>query len=339
VSAITETATLKGARKAAILLTMLGDDAAAEVFRILDEDELRRVADEVSTLGPVSMELSIDIFEEYLRMLPQRGYSAAGGADVARRLLVKALGEEEAHNMFSRLSRSRESSPLERLQRADSQKLAKFLEGEHPQTIALMLGQLGERQASSLLMSLPMRKRAEAIRRLAELRKFSPEMAERVSLLLSQRLKGFGEPGKRAYSGFQSVADIMNSVDSTVAQEILEQIEQEQPSLAFSIRDLMFTFNDLLEVSEVHLRELVAAVDKRQLAIALKGTSENLREHFFRTMSSRAVEMLKEDIEAIGPIRSKDVQKAQSEIVVVARRLEVEGKIVLKGDASDEYVV
>jgi flagellar motor switch protein FliG len=160
-----------------------------------------------------------------------------------------------------------------------------------------------------------------------------------VSALLSQRLKAVGEQGRRAYSGFQSVADIMNCIDTTVAQEILESIENEEPTLAISIRNLMFTFQDLLQVGEAHIRELTAVVDKRVLATALKGTDEDLKNHLFRTMSSRAVEMLKEDVELLGAVRSKDVIKAQTEIVALARQLESEGKIVLKGEANDEFLV
>jgi flagellar motor switch protein FliG len=228
---------------------------------------------------------------------------------------------------------------LQSVQRADPQKLARLLEGEHPQTIALILGQLGESQASAMLMNLPNELRAEAVKRLANLRRFSPEMAEKVSIILSQRLNSVGEQGKRAYSGFQSVADIMNCIDTTVAQEILANIENEEPTLAISIRDLMFTFDDFLQVDEAQIRELSGAIDKRTLAMALKGTNEALKSHFFKTMSTRAIEMLKEDMESLGPVRSKDVVKAQTEIVAIARQLETEGKIVLKGEANEEYLV
>jgi len=338
-SAPTEKLALSGARKAAILLTVLGEDAAAAVFRNLNEQELQRVADEVAGLGTVPTDLSLQVFEEYQRITEAQDYIIQGGNDYARRLLIRAFGEDEAEDIMLRLTKARELNPLESLQRADPQKLARFLEAEHPQTIALILGQLGERQASALLISLPNEVRAEAVKRLANLRRFSPEMAEKVSKVLSQRLKAVGEQGKRAYSGFQSVADIMNCIDTTIAQEILVNIENEEPNLAISIRDLMFTFDDLLQVGEAQVRELTGAIDKRVLATALKGTSEPLKNHFFRTMSSRAVEMLKEDIEALGPVRSKDVQKAQSEIVAIARQLEAEGKIILKGEANDEYVV
>jgi flagellar motor switch protein FliG len=330
---------ISGARKAAILLTVLGEDSAATVFRNLDERELQRVADEVAALGTVPVELSLQVFEEYQRLTQAQDYIIQGGHDLAQRLLVKAFGEADAESIMQRLTKSRELNPLVSLQRADPQKLARFLEAEHPQTIALILGQLGDRQASALLMNLPNDIRAEAVKRLANLQRFSPEMAEKVSIVLAQRLKAVGEQGKRAYSGFQSVADIMNCIDSTVAQEILADIENEEPTLAISIRDLMFTFEDFLQVGESQVRELTGAVDKRVLATALKGANEELKNHFFRTMSSRAIEMLKEDIESLGPVRNKDVLKAQSDIVAIARQLEAEGKIVLKGEANDEYVV
>jgi flagellar motor switch protein FliG len=330
---------LSGPRKAAILLTVLGEETAATVFRDLNEQELQRVADEVAGLGAIPVELSIQVIEEYQRMTQAQDYIIQGGYDLARRLLIKAFGETEAESILQRLTKARELKPIETLQRADPQKLARFLEGEHPQTIALILGQLSDGQASALLMSLPNEIRADAVKRLANLRRFSPEMAEKVSVLLSQRLKAVGEQGKRTYSGFQSVADIMNCIDTTVAQEILESIENEEPTLAISIRNLMFTFEDLLQVGETHIRELMGAVDKRTLATALKGTAEDLKNHFFRTMSSRAVEMLKEDVELLGPVRSRDVIKAQTEIVGVARQLEAEGRIVLKGESNDEFLV
>lgn len=328
-----------GARKTAILLTYLGEETAATIFRSLPEDDLQRVADEVANLGSVPADVSLSVFEEYHRMLTEQNELTRGGQQMARKLLVKAFGEADAEAILQRLSKARELNPKEALQRADPQKLARFLENEHPQTIALILGQIGERQASALLMSLPADIRAEAVKRLANLRRFSPEMAKKVSALLTDRISAIGEQGKRTYSGFQSVAAIMNCIDTTVAQEILDHIESEEPDLAGNIRDLMFTFNDLLSVNEMSIRELSGAIDKRTLALALKGTSEEMKNVFFRTMSSRAVEMLKEDIESLGPVRSKEVAKAQNEIVATARQLEAEGRIVLKDESNDEFLV
>lgn len=330
---------LTGARKAAILLTYLGEEPAATIFRNLNEEDLQRVAEEVANLGSVPVELSVQVFEEYRRITLGQECTMTGGQQLTRRLLVKAFGEEDADAMMQKLSRAKEMNPREALQRSDPQKLARFIESEHPQTIALILGQLTDRQASALLMSLPPEARAEAVKRLANLRRFSPEMARKVSFMLTQRMKAIGEQGKRTYSGFQSVAAIMNCIDTTVAQEILEQIESEEPNLASGIRDLMFTFADLLNVGDAQVRELSGAIDRKVLATALKGTSEELKNVFFRTMSSRAVDLLKEDMEALGPVRSREVAKAQNEIVAIARQLEAEGRIVLKSEASDEYIV
>jgi flagellar motor switch protein FliG len=335
----TDISGLSGVRKAAILLTMLGDDAAAVLFRNLEEADMQRVADEVVGLGHIPVELSLKVFQEYQRMTQAQDYLIQGGQQLARRLLIKAFGEREAEEILTKLTKAHELTPLEILQRAEPQKLARLLDGEHPQTIALLLGQLGDRQASAVLMSLQQDVRADAVKRLANLRRFSPEMASRVSKVLSERLMSIGEQGKKTYSGFQSVADIMNCIDTTVAQEILESIEGEEPSLAISIRDLMFTFADLLRVGEAQIREIAGYIDKRILATALKGAPEDLRNHFFRTMSSRAVEMMKEDMESLGPVRNKDVLRAQSEVVTAARNLEAEGKIILKGEGNDEYVV
>lgn len=330
---------LSGVRKAAILLTLLGEDSAAIVFRNLEEADVERVTDEVLSLGEIPIELSLQVFEEYYRMTQAEDYLAHGGELLAKRLLIKAFGEDEAQGILKRLTKAHELTPVETIRCAEPQKLARFLEGEHPQTIALVLGQLGDRQASALLMCLPSEVRGEAVTRLANLRRFSPEMALRVSTLLSQRLKAVSEQGKKTYSGFQSVADIMNCIDTTVAQEILESIDAETPELAISIRDLMFTFADMLTVGEGPIREIAGAVDKRLLATALKGANEDLRNHFFRTMSSRAVEMMKEDMESLGPVRNTEVVKAQTEVVAAARKLEAEGKIILKGEGNDEYVV
>lgn len=330
---------LTGARKAAILLTYLGEEAAATIFRHLNEEDLQRVADEVANLGAVSPEISVQVFEEYRRATLGQEYTVAGGQQLTRRLLVKAFGEEDAEVIMQKLSRAKELNPREALQRSDPQKLARFIESEHPQTIALILGQLNDRQASALLMSLPPETRAEAVKRLANLRRFSPEMAKKVSFMLTQRMKAIGEQGKRTYSGFQSVAAIMNCIDTTVAQEILEQIESEEPTLASGIRDLMFTFGDLVHVGDAQVRELTGAIERKTLATALKGTSEELKNVFFRTMSTRAVDLLKEDMEALGPVRSRDVARAQNEIVAIARQLEAEGRIELKTEVNDEYIV
>ncbi len=332
---------MPGVRKAAILLAVLGEEAAATILRSLPDDDLQRVTQEIARLGAVPKEVSVKVMEEYQQLTVAQEYIAQGGQDAAQRMLVKAFGEHGAKEMVQRLIRAGElsASRVDSLQRIDSKQLARFLEGEHPQTVALILGHLEAKQASGLLMHLPPPMRAESVKRLAQLRQFSPEMAEKVSRVLNRRLRTVGEQKKHTYSGFQSVADLMNNIDATTSREILEMIEKEEAKLAASIRDMMFTFEDFLSVPELQIREVTAAVDKKVLTLALKGASEELRSHFFQTMSSRAIEMMKEDAESLGPVRSKEVAKAQLEVVALARTLESEGKIVLKSEGADEYVV
>jgi flagellar motor switch protein FliG len=177
------------------------------------------------------------------------------------------------------------------------------------------------------------------VRRLANLGNFSPEVAAKVSAVLNRRLRSVGDQNRKSGDGFRNIAELMNRLDPGTSREILDSIEREEPKLAISIRDLMFTFDNFLEVPEQEMRELMNSIDKKTLMVALKGASEDVRSHFYRTMSSRAVEMMKEDSEVMGPVRSKEVSKAQGEIVAIARKLESEGKIVLKSEGDDEYVL
>jgi flagellar motor switch protein FliG len=228
---------------------------------------------------------------------------------------------------------------LESLQEADPQQLAKFLEVEHPQTIALILAHLNARQASALLLRLPEEVRAETVKRLAQLRQFSPEVAQKVALSLNKHLESLGEQSRRAYAGFKGAADLLNQLEPISSKGILETIEKDDPTMALAIRNLMFTFEDLLGVPEAGIRELLGQLDKKALALSLRGATEELKNLIFKSMSSRAVDMLKEDMEVLGPVRSKDVNQAQREVVEVARRLEAEGKLVLSAESQEEYVV
>ena len=332
---------LTGIRKAAIFLSVLGEEAAAPILRSLAADDLERVAEEVASLGQVSMEVTVQVLEEYREIMVAQEHIAVGGQDVAVRLLVKAFGEGGARAMVDRLTRSDETKTfkIDTLKKADPQQLARFLVGEHSQTKALVLGHLDAKQASALLMKLEPEARADCVRRLANLGQFSPETAAKVSTVLNRRLRSAGDQTRKSSTGFGNIAELMNRLDPVAAKEILQSIEREEPKLAISIRDLMFTFENFLEVPEQEMRELMNSIDKKVLIVAMKGASEDLRSHFYRTMSSRAVEMMKEDSEVMGPVRNKDVAKAQAEIVAIARKLESEGKIVLKSEGDDEYVL
>lgn len=331
---------LSGTRKAAILISVVGEDAAAPLLRSLPEEDLERIAEEVTRLGAVPAEISTQVLEEYRQLMAAQEFMASGGPDMAVRLLVKALGENGARGMVERLQRPEDgkSARVDSLRRADPQQLANFLAGEHPQTKTLILAHLDAKQASALLTKFNAEERADCVQRLANLRKFSPEAAAKVSTVVNRRLRSVGEQTKSEKNELRNIAEMMNRLDPTSAREILEKIERNNPKLAIGIRDLMFTFEDFLHVAERDMREIAKSINKKILMIALKGASEDLRSHFYRTMSARAVELMKEDSEVMGPVRSKEVAKAQSEIVGIARQLEAEGTIALKTDEDDGYV-
>ncbi len=331
----------RGVRKAAILLVLLGEEVASDIYRNLPDRDVQQLTQEIADLEYIDPPTALAVLEEYHKLALTQDYLAQGGTDYAQKLLVKAFGEEGARQLLHQVSRAAEmsASKLDSLQKADPQQLAKFLESEHPQTIALILAHLDAKQASVLLMRFPETLRAEALKRLAQLRQFSPEIAQKVSVALHKRLEAMGEQHRRAYAGVQGVADLLNRMDATASKSILEAIEKDDAKLALNIRNLMFTFQDLLGVPEAGIRELLSQLDKKTLAMALRGATEELQAYIFKSMSSRAVEMLKEDMEVLGPVRSRDVSKAQQEAVAVARKLEAEGKIQLGADSEDEYVV
>ena len=332
---------INGPRKAAILMVLLGDEVASTVFQSLPETVVRAITQEIAELEYVAPETASKVLLEYQRLTQNDAVLGQGGQDCANRLLEKAFGSEGARIMLSDVNREREASTqnLDALQKTDSQQLAKFIQGEHPQTIALVLAHLNLRVARNVLMLLPDAIRAQAVKRLAQMRQFSPEMVKKIAMVLHKRLLSLGQQRRHAYGGVKAVADLLNQIDQESTRSILESVEQDNAQLATSIRNLMFTFEDFLDVQDVGMRELLGQVDKKSLAASLKGASEDLRNHFFKCMSSRAVEMMKEDMEALGPMRSKDVSTAQQEVINTARRLEGEGKIALKAEQGESYVV
>jgi len=334
-------ASITGMRKAAILLVVLGDEAASTVYKHLSDEELRGLTQEISDLDIVSPEIAGQVLQEYHRLTVTQEYLAQGGPTYAAKLLVKSFGEDGAKTLLEQVMKAQEGSAhnLVTLQRADPQQLAKFIQSEHPQTIALVLAHMSGKAASAVLALLPEKVRGQAVIRMAQMQQFSPEMVQKISLILSRKMMSLGEQSRRGFGGVKAVADLLNAVEANLSTEILSAVEQESPQLAVSIRNFMFTFEDFLEVPEPSIRELMGLLDKKTLAVALKGAPEQLKDHFFKCMSSRAVEMLKEDMEAMGPTRSKEVNAAQQEAISVARKLESQGKMVLKNEAEESFVV
>lgn len=336
-----ERARISGIRKAAILIMAVGEELARSLFNSLNEGDVQRVADEISNMGEVSDEQLNQVMEEFYALAQSQGQMVRGGHEYATRLLTEAFGAVRADELLAQVNtvRERTTGDLAMLQKMEPQQLSKFLENEHPQTVALVLAHLDSKRGSAVLMHLGGSMRVEAIRRLAGMRQFSPEMAQKVALVLHRRMDSLGSTGRKNYAGYKAVADLLNRLDQSACKGILEEIEKKEPKTATDIRSLMFTFDDLLTVPQQGIRELVSAADKKMLAMSLKGGKENIRAHMFKAMSSRAAEMMRDDMEAMGPVRGKDVNAAQQELLALAQRLEAEGKMQLKMETDNDVTV
>jgi flagellar motor switch protein FliG len=334
-------ADISGLRKAAILMVALGDELAKMLFLSLSESDVRRVTEEITRLGDVPAAQLTQVLTEFYGLLETQQYMVRGGPEYALRLLTEAFGAAKAGEMLAQVQKIRErtNGDMAMVQRMDAQHLSKFLENEHSQTVALVLAHLDPKRGSTVLMNLQGPVRVDVVRRLAEMRQFSPEMAQTVAMALHKRMEKMGSSGRKSYSGFKAVAELLNRLDQNESKGILEEIEQNEPKVAIGIRELMFTFEDLLTVPSGSIREFVSAADKKVLAMALKGGRDDVKAHLFKAMSSRAVEMMKEDMEAMGPVRMKDVGKAQQELLALARQLESEGRMMLKMEVDDDLAV
>lgn len=332
---------LAGIRKAAILMIMLGDATSANIFKELDDEEVQQISREIARVQTLTAEEAEGTLEEFYQMGVAHDYVMKGGVEYARKVLNNAFGPEQAKKMLDRLMKSlgNETLSFDALQKADPQQLAKFIHSEHPQTIALILSHLNPSQAAGLLYSLPVELRPDVALRMASLEQISPEIIGKIAGVIGSKLKALGETSREAYGGVHAVAEMFNRLDSNTSKDILDKIESENPALVETVRQLMFVFDDLLMLDVNAIKEVLAKVDRKILTVALKGVSEQMKDHMLQAMSQRGAEMLKEDMDALGPIKIREVETAQQQIIAVVRQLEGEGVISLKGTAGEQYVV
>ena len=332
--------TLSGVRKAAILLLTLGEEPSSEVFKHLRADEIELIAKELAVLGTVNADAGERVLGEFHQMASANDFASYGGVEYARRLLDRAVGPDASRRILERVTtRFRSTAGFTSLERADPQQLSKFILAEHPQTIALILAHLNAANAAELVALLPDSLRADVLSRMAKLDEISLDVITRISALLEQRLKTLGGPNREQHGGVRAVANLFNRLDRNISKPVLEAIEIDSPDLAISIRNLMFVFDDLRQLEDNALREIIQRSDKKVLTVALKGASEDIRVRFYQNMSKRAADMLREEMEVLGAIRLREVEKAQQEIVAIARKLEKEGLIATGAAAGEAYVV
>jgi flagellar motor switch protein FliG len=334
-------AMMSGLRKAAILTVAMGGDVAPGVMAHLTEDEAAVLSREVARMPSISAEVAESVLEEGYQLTLAHSYVVKGGVDYARAMLLNAFGPDQARKLVDRLMKAigSDSASFDALQKADPQQLAKFIHKEHPQTIALVLSHLNSSQAAALLASLPGELRAEVSLRMANLERISPEVISRIASIIGQKIKSLGEFSREAYGGVRAVSEMFNRLDSGMSKDILNELEKHDEEVTTSIRHLMFVFEDLLLMDANGIKEVLSRVDRKLLTLALKGTSDQLRTRFLDSMSQRGAEMLREDMDSMGPVKIKEVEGAQQQIIAIVRQLEAEGTVSLKGAVGEQYVV
>ncbi len=331
---------ISGARKAAILLVALGTSLASEVMKYLTEDEIETITLEIAELHNVSSKLRDAIIEEFTQMVLAKEYIAQGGIDYAKQILEQALGHHKAMEIINRIQSTMRKEGFKLLREVDPVQLSEFVRKEHPQTIALILANLNPVQAAAILSEIPEKLQVDVVTRLATLQRISPSIINEVEEILESQIKTlFGQVDVNIPGGVQLVAQILNSTDRATEKNVMSTLERTHPDLALEIKQLMFVFEDILLLDDRSVQRVLKEVDMKELSLALKGTSAEVQEKIFKNMSSRAAQMIKEDMEFMGPVKVKDVEEAQQKIVDIIRRLEEEGEIVISGRGGSEEII
>ena len=333
---------LTGLQKSAILLIALGDQASAELLRHLSEDEVQKVSLAIATLPAVSTEQAEAVLEEFRQATNTALQVGFGGVDYARRILTHAFGPEGSKKHLERLPNvERELNEQQQLQRVDPQMLARFVKSEHPQTVALILSRLNPAQAAQVLTTMEADVRTDVAMRIACLDQISPAVITKISNVIGKKLKSLGSIHREPSGGPRAVAEIFNQLDATLSDETLAQIEERNAPLVEEIRQKMFVFDDLLSIDATGVKEVLSRADRRQLTVALKGATDEMRRHLLQGMSQRGSAMLLEDMEALGPTKIREVEGAQQAIIAVVRQLETEGIISRRkggGGGDEQYI-
>ncbi|MBQ8147647.1 MAG: flagellar motor switch protein FliG [Lachnospiraceae bacterium] len=330
---------LSGIQKAAVLLIALGPEMSANIFKHLKEDEIEQLTLEIANTRSISPTLKNDILDEFYEVCLAQQYIAEGGIGYAKDLLDKALGEERAQEVISRLTASLQVRPFEFVRKADASQLLNFIQDEHPQTIALILSYLPASQSAAVIGALPLEKQSDVAKRIATMDRTSPDVIKEVEDILERKLASLVNQDYTIVGGVDAIVNILNTVDRSTEKHIMETLEIEEPELADEIRRKMFVFEDILTLDNRAIQTVLREVDNNELAIALKNANEDVQNAIFSNLSSRLATMIKEDMEYMGPVRLKDVEDAQQKIVNIIRKLEDTGEIVISRGGGDEIIV
>ena len=335
----TNTQDYTGIQKAAILLIALGPERSADIFKHLKEDEIEELTLEIANTSSVSPQVKEDVLKEFYQICLAQQYIAEGGIGYAKELLDKALGEDRAKEVITKLTASLQVRPFEFVRKTDPSQLLNFIQDEHPQTIAMILSYLTSAQAALVIGALPPEKQADVAKRIAMMDRTSPDVIKEVERVLEKKLSSLVNQDYTIVGGVDAIVNILNTVDRTTEKHIMESLEIEEPELADEIRKKMFVFEDILLLDDRAIQRVLRDVDNADLGVALKAANEEVQNVIFKNLSKRLAAMIKEDMEFMGPVRMKDVEEAQQKVVSVIRKLEDSGEIVISRGGGDEIVV
>ncbi|CCZ40898.1 MAG: flagellar motor switch protein FliG [Butyribacter sp.] len=330
---------ITGVQKAAILLIALGPDKSSNVFKHLKEDEIEQLTLEIANTRSVSPAMKDAVLDEFYEVCLAQQYIAEGGIGYAKDLLEKALGSERAKDVIGKLTASLQVRPFEFVRKTDASQLLNFIQDEHPQTIALILSYLSSNQASAIISALSPEKQTDVAKRIAQMDRTSPDVIKEVEKVLEQKLASLVNQDYTIVGGVDSIVDILNTVDRGTEKHIMESLEIEDPELADEIRKKMFVFEDILSLDDRSIQRVLREVDNNELAVALKGSNEEVQNLIFSNLSKRLATMIREDMDFMGPVRMKDVEEAQQKIVNIIRKLEDSAEIIISRGGGDEIVV
>ncbi len=330
---------MSGKKKAAILLVSMGQDISSEIFKHLRDEEIEQLTLEIARIDKVEAEDRDRILVEFQEMMLAQEFISQGGIEYARDILEKALGPDRAIDIINRLTTSLQVRPFDFIRNADPSQLLNFIQGEHPQTIALILSYLQPQISSQILTHLPEEIQANVAKRIAQMDRTSPDIIRDIERVLERKLSSLVNEEYTSAGGVDAIVEVINLVDRGTEKSIIEALEEDDPELAEEIKKRMFVFEDVTLLSDRDIQQVLREVDSKELALALKAVDDAVKDKIFANMSRRAAAMLAEDMEFMGPVRLRDVEDAQQRIVNVIRKLEDAGDIVIARGGEEQLVV
>jgi len=330
---------ISGKTKSAILLIALGPERSAKLFSHMHDDEIEELTLEIANVNRITPEEREGVLEEFYQVCLAQEFISEGGINYAKEVLEKAMGSQKALEIINKLTSSLQVKPFDFVKKTDASQLLNFIQNEHPQTLALILSYLNPNQSAQVLSALPQEKQADVAQRIATMESTSPEIIKEVELVLERKLSSMVTQDYSATGGIQCIVDILNSVDRGTEKYILETLEIQNAELVEEIRKKMFVFEDIVNLDSVGIQRFIREVDNNDLGVALKGATDEVKELIFANMSKRMAEMLKEDMDFMGPVRLRDVEEAQQKIVNIIRKLEEANEIIIARGGGDELIV